>query len=229
MNQLSQNHKIGILIPTRGNRPEFLKQSLLMLGRQTMKADFVEVVEYKPDSDDFDITQRYHFGCDRLFSRPWRQCDLVIFWEDDEWYAPNYIEKMYTGWIEAGCPSIWGIGYSIYYHIIGSMWFKINHPSRASMMATCVTSEVMKIKWPADNYPYTDVILWERMKGKTMMPAKPICLGIKHGIGMVGGGAHNVECGHYSNQDFNGEFLKSITGPDYLFYHHMKINFAGTN
>ena len=106
-------------------------------------------------------------------------------------------------------------------------WFKINHVGRASMMSTCFTEKILNAKWPANNYPYTDIELWRSMKGKTFMPPVPVCLGIKHGIGLVGGGAHDGEtCGHYSNNDINGEYLKQITGTDFDFYQGVKNKFV---
>lgn len=224
MNQLKQKIKIGVLVPTRGNRPEFLNQAILMIKNQSLQPDFLEVIDDDFNSKEIDITRRYYSGCHRLFLKG---ANLIFCWEDDDWYAQNYIETVFTEWQKSGSPDIFGIGYSVYYHILSLKWFKINHPKRASMMATCFTKKVLEAKWPDNNYPYTDVALWGSMKGKTFMPSIPICLGIKHGIGLVGGGAHDGEtCGHYSNSDMKGEYLKQITGTDFEFYQGIKNKFV---
>lgn len=224
MSQLNHKVKIGVLIPTKGNRPEFLNQAILMVTNQTLKPDFLEIIDDDFGSDEIDITRRYYSGCHRLFKKG---ANLIFCWEDDDWYSKNYIETVFIEWIKSGSPDIFGIGYSIYYHILSLKWFKIIHLKRASMMATCFTEKVLNAKWPDNNYPYTDVALWNSMKGKTFVPSVPICLGIKHGIGLVGGGAHDGEtCGHYSNSDPKGEYLKQITGSDYEFYEGIKNKFG---
>ena len=224
MSQLKKIVKIGILIPTRGNRPEFLNQAILMVKNQTLQPDFLEIIDDDFHSQEIDITRRYYSGCHRLFKNG---ANLIFCWEDDDWYSKNYIETVFNEWQKYGRLDIFGIGYSIYYHILASKWFKINHVGRASMMSTCFTEKILNAKWPANNYPYTDIELWRSMKGKTFMPPVPVCLGIKHGIGLVGGGAHDGEtCGHYSNNDINGEYLKQITGTDFDFYQGVKNKFV---
>jgi hypothetical protein len=179
----------------------------------------VEVVDYPALSQEVDITARYKAGCQKLFDNG---CTVVLFWEDDDWYASNYIETMVTRWIESGKPAAIGIGISTYYHIMTNRYFSIRHTGRASAMATLVTKKVMDIQWPADNDPYLDIALWKQLKGKTFEPEKPICLGIKHNLGMVGGGAHQPDSGHYKIEDKDGSYLRSIVGRDFTFYSEMK-------
>ena len=210
--------KIGVLIPDRGDRPIFLKQAISLLSKQTIIPAFMEIVDDPPLSHDIDITYRYRLGCERLFKKG---CDAVIFWESDDFYAENYLETMTREWLKSEKPDIFGIGNTTYYHVTGK-YFKINHPERASAMSTMVTNKVLGISWPSDNYHYLDITLWQQLQGKTFIPSSPICLGIKHGIGMVGGGCHNSNSGHYTSFDKDGEYLKSITGSEFEFYYNLK-------
>lgn len=208
--------KIGVLIPTRGDRKVFLKQAGKLLSRQTLMPDVIEVVDDEPLTNDIDITYRYRIGCQRLFNKG---CGVVIFWEDDDWYSRDYIAIMMDNWGKSGKPPIFGIGSTTYYHVLDLKYLTIAHKDRASAMATMVTNAVLNVKWGRDNDAYTDVVIWKQLRGKTFLPPFPICLGIKHNIGMVGGGGHDTtNYTHYNQTDPNKAFLKSIVGPDFSFY-----------
>ena len=89
--------KIGVLIPTRGDRVKFLAQANKLLSKQTMKPHEVNIVNFKPSDGNKDITKRYRVGCNQLFNE--KKCDLVIFWEDDDWYSNDYIETVFKSWL----------------------------------------------------------------------------------------------------------------------------------
>jgi len=216
--------KIGVICPHRNDRPDFLEQFKKYIACQTVQPDVVEYVDYEPESADIDVTQRYRRGCEKLFRRYSGNCDVVLFMEVDDFYSPEYIETMVTQWIRAGKPEIFGIGETIYYHIFGKRWVVIPHKKRASAMSSMVTRSILNMPWPRDNNPYLDVEMWEKMRGKTFIQRTPICLGIKHGIGMVGGGAHDAGNAHYNRYDEGGLWLREIVGIDnYKFYESLKM------
>lgn len=209
--------KIGVITPHRNDRPEFLAQFKKYLAAQTLQPDVVLYADKLAKSDVIDITKRYR----EAYAEMIMIADVVLFMEVDDYYASNYIEKIVAGWNDAGQPDIFGIDSSIYYHVTGR-WFQIGHPGRSSANTTLLKTG-LQINWPADNYPYTDIVLWDQLKGKTMpMPRTPICIGIKHGIGLVGGGAHNSDSGHYKHEDPTGEWLSNIIGEDSEFYKELK-------
>lgn len=222
--------RIGILVPDRGDRPDFMKKCWEMIERQTVYGELairVHIADYAPESSDIDITQRYKRGCNVLFKED--NCNVVIFMENDDWYAPNYIETILKEWAKAGRTEIFGIGQTVYYHIFTNQWVLLRHRRRASMMSSMVTSKILNIRWPRDNNPYLDVELWDQLRGKTFIPPKHICIGIKHGIGIVGGGAHNGDNQHYKNVDADGAWLRGIIGEDYKFYEQLKKNYDPNN
>lgn len=208
---------IGVVIPTRG-RKRFLAMALKQIGRQTVQPHHIRVVDFEADGEEVDITRRYRQGCNDLLPN----CDVVLFWEDDDWYAPNYIETMVAGWLAAGKPSAFGIANTTYYHIFERRYFTISHPGRASACCTMVTKDVLNIRWPSDDYPYLDIELWNQLAGKTFVPQQPICIGIKHGLGLVGGGCHNGSSKHYTQADPDGRYLRSIVGEDFNFYEELR-------
>lgn len=194
--------KTGVLIPTRGDRPQFLKHAFYLLERQLLSIDFVEVVDDKPRSQDKDITWRYRVGCERLVKKG---ADIIFFWEDDDYYSPSYLLKMYDAWEEEK-PAILGVSYSIYYHLKLQKWVKIDHPGRASAMSTMVTKDIINVRWPRDSEPYTDLYLWKTLKGKTVSFPGVEAIGIKHGLGLCGGGGH-TKSNWYSNYDEGFKWL----------------------
>ena len=105
--------KIGVLIITKGDRPKFLEHAKYLISEQTLQPDVIEVVDEETNLA-IDITYRYRVGCKRLVKKG---CDLIIFWEDDDFYKFNYIQTMLSEFINNGRPDIIGIEKTIYYHI----------------------------------------------------------------------------------------------------------------
>lgn len=201
--------KIGIIVPTRGDRPKFLENCLRLIQNQTLKPHVVKVVDFAPISDKKDITMRYRIGYTEMCAE--HDLDLIAFMEDDDWYAPDYLETMAREWEKHCKPDIFGTNYTIYYHIFRKEWFTMYHYTRSSMMSTVIKPN-LAINWCDDEQPYTDVHLWQQLKGITYKPEKHICLGIKHGIGLCGGYSHVDKRHRFTEKDFDGQFFKSIVG-----------------
>ena len=130
--------------------------------------------------------------------------------ENDDWYAPNYIESMLNMWKAKGQPDLFGIDYSIYYHIKSNNYLWWVHQGRSS--ANCIMIKPrLKINWPADNFNFLDMWLYQnnhKLVKAFCSPVKPICVGIKHGEGKVGGIAHEEKNTRYDRNDKDLSFLK---------------------
>jgi hypothetical protein len=200
--------KIAVIIPDRGDRPEFLEHLKFMLESQTVKPDFVLVADWKATSDECDITERYREAY-KIISEI--ECfDLIMFMENDDFYHVKYIETMLNEWLNNGRPDIIGTAYTIYYHIGLLKYFTMEHYERASMMNTCIKPN-LKINWTADNDPYTDMCLWKQLKGHVFKPEFTISVGIKHNVGLSGGHFHGDKLHRYVNDDREMYFLKGLT------------------
>jgi hypothetical protein len=197
--------RIGVIIPDRGDRPGFLENCLRMIKAQTLKPAIIELVNDEPTSKNYDITKRYRMGYDRLRNK---DLDIIALMENDDWYAPEYLETMISRWISSGKPEIFGLDHTIYYHIRLFAHFTMNHSSRSSAMNTIVKPD-LNFKWCPDHEPYTDIHLWNTLKGTIISPEKTICMGIKHGIGLCGGRSHLDRLHRYINPDEQKEFLKA--------------------
>lgn len=207
---------IGVLIPDRNDRPEFLKQCFKMLANQTLHPNIIEVVNFKPISNDVDITMRYRVGFEMLKDK----VDVIIFVENDDYYSPKYIETMVTAWVENGKPELFGIAETIYYHLQLKAFSIIKHDERASAMSTMVSTK-LDIDFPKDNETFFDIHLWKNYKGVTFIPKEVINIGIKHGIGKCGGKGHLCNF-KYNNDDDNMLFLKNhVTEESFKFYNEV--------
>lgn len=210
----TMNVTVGVVVPTRGDRPLFLERAKLMISRQTFSPDHLRIVDENSGMDGVDLAWRYQIGFTELFEKG---CDVVFCWEDDDWYADDFIETMVNQWFIAGKPEIFGIGQSFYYNIFSNKYAVFNHHGRASMMATLVTKAVLRLKWDLSD-AYLDAFLWKSLRGKTFLPAKPIAIGIKHGIGLCGGGGHSQDWARYNQDDKGFQKLDGYIGIDSVFY-----------
>ncbi len=178
--------KLALLIPHRNDRPRFLSHLQYMLSRQTMQPEIIHYVDYEPESHQKDITQRYRRGYDYLRNE---DLDAILLMEVDDYYAPNYIETTVNAWIEAGKPDLFGQRSTIYYHLKQRGYFTMYHEQRSSAMSTLIRPD-LTFPWCPDSEPYTDVWLFSKLKYALFQPISPICIGIKHGDGLTGGGSH---------------------------------------
>lgn len=216
---MTEKLKIGIIIPDRGDRPEFLENFKRMVYFQESWNE-IYIVDEPADDNETDITKRYRRGYDYFRGK---NLDCLLLMENDDYYAPNYIETMVNKWVELGKPDILGTNYTIYYHLGLKMHFTMNHHRRASAMNTLIKPD-LNFSWPADNDPYTDLHLWLRsgLKGVTFDPEQIISIGMKHGIGKCGGRNHVDHLNRYINNDFDLEFLRKNTDPiSFEFYQKM--------
>lgn len=230
--------KIAVLIPTRNDRQKLEANCLRMIQNQTLKPDIIELVNDEPlnfNADGYlepekkvcDITWRYRTGYDRLRNKG---IDCILLMENDDWYAPDYIEKMVSKWIENGKPDLSGTNYTIYYHLKMRAYFQMNHTRRSSAMSTLIKPD-LNFPWCVDHEPYTDMWLWE-LKQLTKVvfdPGKYICLGMKHGEGFCGGRSHVDKLERYrdpkrSFQDDDFSFLKKHLDPQSFDFYSTYFN-----
>ena len=196
-----------------------LAHCLKMMNRQTLKPAEILIVDFPATSKAVDITKRYRVGYESLYSKGF---DFIAFIENDDWYAADYLEIMAANWKKYGRPDIFGLRRTIYYHIHQAAWFPMNHITRSSAMNTIIKPN-LKIKWPLDHDPYTDIALWEQLNGITHSPNKEICMGMKHGTGLCGGANHTDFMHRYINLDSDQSYLLSIVDNDsFKFYQQLK-------
>jgi hypothetical protein len=170
-----------------------------MMNAQTLAPTHIEVVNFTPLDDNVDITLRYRTGYERLRNRG---LDMIAFIENDDYYHPQYLEYMVNEWMLHGKPELLGPNRSIYYHLGIRKYLTMIHYSRASACNTLIKPDLENIPWGEDNNPYTDLQLWTYLPGlkRTFQPDAIYSIGIKHGIGKVGGPRHTDRLEKYNPQ-----------------------------
>lgn len=223
--------KIGVLIPTRGDRPEFLANALRMLRNQTLRPTDYQIVDDAPRNEAIDISWRYQLGYKRLSGQG---LDMIVLWEDDDWYAPNYLETLALEWQKHPNIILLGQFHTIYYSLRIRKWFKFHHDQRSSAMNTAIKPDLENIDWGLDHDPYTDLHLWFKLGGSEwanntnkilFTPTEHICIGMKHGIGKVGGEYHSKDFDRYEHDDngFLEQVIKPVDPVGFDFYQTIKI------
>lgn len=205
--------RIAAVTPTRGDRALLVNHCRAMMGWQTQQPDWHIVVEYPPASGACDLKRRFMDGMQLAFDKG---ADAVMCIEDDDYYAAGYVEHMISGWDDAGRPSLYGNGSTIYYHLGHRALNHMMHSDRASMFRTLVTADVLNVRWGDMADPWIDMLLWRspNLRGVTSEPdfASPSAIGIKgHGYGMVAGGGHDRL--KYATVDHDMTWLAAHTDP----------------
>lgn len=209
--------RIGIIIPDRGDRPEFRRQCGEMLIDQTINKTnehkiFFRFIDFKAEDESCDITKRYRIGYNAFRDS---KVDVIALWENDDFYAPDYLETMINYWISNGKPDILGLNHTIYYHIKLFRYYTMNHLTRSSAMNTLIKPD-LDFPWCPDHEAFTDVHLWHTLGKNAVIvkPEKTICMGIKHGVGLCGGRSHVDRFDRYTNDDSSKEYLMSVVGKE---------------
>ncbi len=220
-NQLDNRIKVAVIVPDRGDRPEFLVNCKRMINSQTLKPEVLLIMDYAPESNLVDITQRYKRGYE-LINKLSRDIDVIAFMENDDWYHVEYLEQMTNAWNEAGRPELFGTNFTIYYHLKLRAYYRLHHESRASMMNTMIKPHLnMAGVWPIDREPFTDMALWNsRLKKQIWRQDRILSIGMKHGVGKCGGRAHVESLQNYTKRGKpdNGFLRETLDVESFQFY-----------
>jgi hypothetical protein len=213
---------IAVIIPDRGDRKELTENCIRMLHKQTLRPKYIQILQSEPEEKTIDITRKYRHGVE-YYSKS-EDVDVIAFIENDDWYAPDYFEYMMKKWEEHGSPELFGINYSIYYHLKLRKYFVMRHAGRASAMNTFIKRGA-KCLWPKDDERFVDMWLWKRPELERRIAIEPnhiISVGMKgHGVGMHGGYFHTERLEKYINDD-NGFLQNTLDEDSFEFFN--KIN-----
>lgn len=212
---------IHCVIPTRGDRPEFVEFVVRQMQNQTLKPDFIDVIDHPPKSHHVDLPSRFQIGIERRLADG---ADVIFFIEDDDFYRQEYIETMMKMWIGAGKPALFGLDVTIYYHLGLRMAGSQKHTGRASMYSSMISKDFDMSEWPKDPERFVDLKIWKNGNSKkAVSPIDTLCLGIKHGHGKCGGSMHDPNnflraFKETLMPDDSLSYLKNFTGPGFWFY-----------
>lgn len=209
--------KIGALTPDRGDRPQFLRHAMRFSERQTFKPAAHLLVCDPPRSTAPDLGWRVREGLEMLFAGG---CDAVAIIENDDYYAPGFLDSLVREWSRHDRPPLFGFDETIYYHAGLRAWSRLRHPGRASLCSTLVTSKALSVSWSEDTV-FLDLLLWAALPGVAIpVPGPPEMIGIKHGVGLCGGTMHHSVVWEHGDPDL--EWLRGHVDEESLrFYEGM--------
>jgi predicted O-methyltransferase YrrM len=227
-------------ITTACNRPEAWKLSEAYMRRQTRQPDQWLVI------DDDDPPTVCTMGQDYIYDPTCRdpkvsslimklrlafrsnliKGDMVVFWENDDWYAPDWIETCEKE-LATNNVTLFGEGRAIYYNVKDRWWYEHENMQHCSLCSTAIRSENFTLlsSLLEDPNPFVDARLWERARSNRRKIIDPLgrggkrqVIGIKAMPGRQGyGGGHN-ERDRSSHPDNEMQKLISLIRTDYTLY-----------
>jgi hypothetical protein len=207
--------KIAAITPTLGKRPEFMNLCRNYVERQTVKCEHI-IVDDKQILFPTDLTWRYKLGIERAKAIG---CEVAIIFEDDDWYHPEYAQRLIEFWKQSGRPQVAGIADSHYFHIGFNKYWHSKHPGRSSMCAMLLNLN-HDFNLPVLTEIWLDIHLCQKNTGAYFVPPFPLVVGIKHGIGQCGGVGHRKNFAQYI---YNTDWLKDHIKEDIKLYKNLSI------
>lgn len=200
--------KLLAIMPTRGDRGEFIDRALGMFYLQAGEHD-LRMVDWPAASDAVDITERVQHGCEVAVEQGY---DAVVMWEDDDFYPPRYLATVAAKLEQA---DIVAPNFSTYYNVVQRRWREMNGPSLFEMAWRVKVHEHMS--WPAPGKINVDRCLMRgwREAGYTIHQGisapEDRAIGIKHDVGMCAGVGHRPQFAaqHLTNADPDMTCLRS--------------------
>lgn len=222
-----EQHKIAVITPTRGDRPLLLDQCKHYVDRQTIKVKHF-VIEEELGIEGVDLTQRIYLGLKRAKEEGFR---YIFIMEDDDWYHPEYIESFINNIKINDKIALYGINYTNYCHIKWDKRWYVNHIGHTSLFCSMIDVDLFpieRLKELPSYKEYNGSLDWELFKEKrlgrsitTVLPLKQI--GIKHGIGKLGGHGHTTEKIYHRRFGTAFDFLQQHLNDDDLDFYKKLI------
>lgn len=144
--------------------------------------------------------------------------DKVFFIEDDDWYAPDYLDAQIAHMGEA---MIVGETHAIYYNVKYQLFAPLNNTQHASMCQTGMHASGLPVLKKVCQTPHSiDLNLWGELKAQGVLYEGHRCVGIKGLPGRAGLGMGHRPPVHWVGWGYDGEWrqLKALVGDDYLHY-----------
>jgi hypothetical protein len=186
-----------------------------------MVGDNVMVIKIcdPPVSSQADLTKRFKAGVQIARNHG---MEYIIVVESDDFYPAGYVAEISK---QLKTYDAFGYGSTYYYHIRNRTWQRSFHQdTHSSLFCTAFKISLLDdFRWPPDEHLWLDLELWKHFRGKNAFLSEddPPCIGIKHGVGKVGGKAHKWEM---KNSDPYLEWLKSrVDATAFEFYSKLKL------
>jgi len=234
----------SVITPT-GDRPEAFKLCRKWLHQQTIKPEQWIIVddgvvpldlgalypneiyvrrEPKPNDPKHTLVINIDEGLKHITG------DKIFFWEDDEYYAPTYLEAMLS---KLNDYDVVGIGCAKYYHLVTGGYVELGNMEHASLAQTAFNFHVLplikKCVLMGMERDWLDCNIWKQIKKskKTDSPVTSLIfkddknelfVGMKGLPGRLGIGIGHKIASYKKQDDENRSILKAWNPNDYQTY-----------
>jgi hypothetical protein len=207
--------KFCAITPTRGDRPEFLAHCRHQMERMTVQPDKWYLINHAPINGQIDIVSRVWGGMQMAKQDGFEWCFIV---EDDDFYPSNYFER-FQPFMERS--DFIGQEYSFYYNLRNLTYNRFDHRYRSSLFITAFRISAMELfDWPDPDTKFLDIEIWKHARHKRRKFIETGAIGIKHGVGLVGGKGHQGFWPKNNDRDFKW-LAGKVDGESLAFYREM--------
>lgn len=205
----------AVIIPDRGDRPQFTEHCFNMLGRMDVSPGKIYHINWTPLDDKIDLVERVYAGVKMAEADGF---DVVFVVENDDFYPADYFERFDT--LDS---DFFGDDMTYYYHLKSRTFKSIIHPNRSSLFTTGFRISTLEgFQWSGDQF--LDLRLWA-WANKNKLRTKFVrtgAIGIKHGIGLCGGKGHAQT---FQNKDpYMAWLRRRVDSVAYDFYQDLSLD-----
>lgn len=196
-------------------RKQFMDFCHVQIDRLNPYPEMVIIVEHEPKSNQADLVPRMKKGVQIAKENG---IDTIYVIESDDYYPVDYFDRLPIGDYD-----FIGFNSTFYYNVIKRTWERTYHDHSSLFCTAFKVSALDQFIWPPDDYLWLDIELWRyaRLFNKKwrLLNDEPPCVGIKHGIGRVGGKGHIQ---NLKNADPEMKWLKSKVDEEaFAFYSNL--------
>lgn len=220
-----------VAVTPTGDRPETLELCGFYVRRQVRQPDRWIVIddgrtparapkgaelhrrEPQPDDPPHTLVKNLQLAMDLV-----EPDDLIVMFEDDDWYSPYYIATIVFALLEH---DLAGVGGTYYYYYPDALLWDVGNDDHCSLCATGFRARVMQgMKWP-DNYS-VDLAIWkEDCRKKFISNWPPQVIGMKGLPGRQGQSSGHDRTRKGYKPDLGRVWLHGIIGRDIEHYKRM--------
>ena len=213
--------KIVAITPDRSDRPDFLDLCKWQMARQTKPIEH-RIINYPPESNDCDITQRVRRGYEEAIDDG---ADYVAIIENDDYYPTIWIEELDYLLNSIPPTDLVGTRKFLYYNIVTLDYTPRVFGRISPLFCTVLGKNIPEEAWPPDKTRLLDTYFWSRLKKvdtvreltrRYFIPTQqPV--GIKHGIGKTVTAHHKgIKFEGTRKDDLKYSKLRKITDGEYF-------------
>lgn len=144
--------------------------------------------------------------------------ERVVFVEDDDYYAPAFLEHI-ARWLDRA--DLVGESMAVYYNIERRVWRNCGNKAHAGLCSTGARDGAVKLfrRVCQTNHKFLDLELWRRYRGSRLLVPTSLCVGTKGlpGRGGIGSG-HRLAAERGAQPDPDGSKLRELIGDDARLY-----------